>query len=304
MAKPAELAREQELEIVTQSIEETKKKWVRIGLVQLDFSLVANRPPKEFGYSLQNEPLIKKKVFKALNIAEKKSVDILCFPELSVVEEWVKEVKDRFKNTIVVFGSYYKDAFNICPILIKGQDYYVRKINPSPHFEKEVIEGRYMKKGNQIFAFHTHCGKFVVLICYDCREEVHRILHNRDENVRNTDFIIVPEYNRDIKAFQEHGNHICQQDNFPYVLQINALKVFGREIGGTCVIGMEHKSALERYKLEGLKSDDNIEYKLVDKVIDENGEVLVILDLDIGRKGAPIPASDPKMKFVGTFSLD
>jgi hypothetical protein len=62
---------------------------------------------------------------------------------------------------------------------------------------------------------------------------------------------------------------------------------------------MEHSSALERYKSEGYKPDDVIEYKLIEK----EGENIMIVDLDIKRKGVPVPASGPKMKVVLTEEI-
>jgi len=297
--KPEEPARVEDLEVTTLFIEDAQNKWVRVALAQLNFSLEPNRAPKEFGYTLKKKQEVKRKIFKALEIANKNEVHIICFPELCIVEQWIEKAKTQYQNMIMVLGTYYRDGFNICPIIIGGQDYYIRKINPSPHFEKEVIKGRHMKRGKKILVFQTGCGKFAVLVCIDCKEEVHQILHNPDEKIKNVDFIIVPEYNTDVKLFHELGNQACQKDNFPYVLQVNASQVFGEKAGGTCVIGVEHRSALQRYKIENLKPDDNIEYKL----IEAKGETMIIVDLDINRKGAPVPASDPKMRFVGNYDL-
>ena len=297
--KPTPTERVEEPEIIYQFIEDPKKEWIRVCLVQLDFSCEPTRPPKEFGYILKEKERIKKNVFKALQSAKENKVDIICFPELSIAEEWIEEAKNQYPNITIVFGTYYKNGFNTCPIIVKGQDYYIQKLNPSPHFEKEVIKGRHMKKGKKIFVFETKFGKFVVLICIDYRKEVHRILHNPNKKIRNVDFIIVPQYNENVKSFQEHGNQACQEDNFPYITQVNAWKVFDREVGGTCVIGMEHKDALKRYKMEGLKPDDNIDYKL----IEAKGERIMIIDLDIKRKGVPLPASGPKMKLILSTAL-
>jgi predicted amidohydrolase len=299
-AEPTRLERP---EIMFQFIEDTKKEWVRVALVQLDFSLKLNDPSEDFGYTLEKTKETRDKVFKALSIAEKSKVDIICFPELSIAEEWIKEVKEQFRNLIVVFGTYYKGGFNVCPIIVNGQDYYIQKINPSPHFEKEVRKGRCMKKGKSIFVFQTKYGKLAILVCMDYIEEIHRILHSSDERVKNVDFIIVPEYNIDVNLFQEQANQDCRKANFPYVVQVNALRVFEQEVGGTCVIGVDHKSALKRYRMERLKPDDSIEFKLYET----KGETISIIDLDIKRKGAQVPATgslaEPKMIFIECHNL-
>jgi len=280
-------------EIRYQFIEDRKKDWVRVCLVQLDFSVDRILPPEDFGYILKEKEKIEKKVFEALEIAKKNKVDIIVFPELSVVEEWVGEAKNRYQNMIIVFGTYYKNGFNTCPIIVEGQDYYIQKLNPSPQFETEFETGRHMKKGKKILVLQTKCGKIVVLICMDYIKEVHQIIYNPHKEISNVDFIIVPEYNKDVKLFQEHGNLDCQKDNCPYILQVNAWKVLGREVGGTCVIGMEHKGALERYIIEDVKPDDKILYKLI-----ETKKSVTIVDLDINRKGPPLPPSGPKMKLI------
>ena len=114
--KPPETV--EETEIIYQFTEETKKEWIRVCLVQLDFSLDSTRPPEEFGYILKKKEWIKKKVCKALEIAKENKVDIICFPELSIPEEWIEEAKKQYQNMIIVFGTHYKNGFNTCPILV------------------------------------------------------------------------------------------------------------------------------------------------------------------------------------------
>ena len=177
--KPAKTPSE-ECEIVPQFIENTEKRWIRVALAQIGFSLEFNKPPKEFGYTLLEKQKLKTKIFKTLDIAAKNKVDIICFPELCASQEWIEEVKNRWKDIIIVFGSYYKDGFNTCPIIIGGEDYPIQKINSSPHLEKEFL-GRCMRRGKRVPVFQTKFGRFVVLICMDFKEEIHRILRESDE---------------------------------------------------------------------------------------------------------------------------
>ena len=299
----AELSRLDQIKTIFQFVEDTKKEWVRVALVQLDFSLKINGPSEDFGYALEEPRKTKDKIFRALSIARKTKVDIICFPELSVTEEWIREVKEQFQDLIVVFGTYYKGGSNVCPIIVNGQDYYTQKINPSPHFEKEVRRGKSMRKGRSVPVFQTKCGKLAVLVCMDYLEEAYRILHSSDERVRNVDFIVVPEYSVDVDSFQEQADQDCTKDNFPYIIQVNACRVFDQEVGGTCIIGTEHRSALKRYKMEKLKPDDTIKFKLYEA----EGETISIVDLDIKRKGAQVPATgtsaEPKMIFFDCKSL-
>jgi hypothetical protein len=240
---------------------------------------------------------MKKKLFKSLEIARENNVDIVCFPELSADKEWIDTAK-KYKDFIIIFGTYYTHGFNTCPIIINGQDPYIQKINPSPLHETEVFQDLKMKEGKKIFVFQTQCGVFIVLICIDYLKEVHHILFNPDEKIKNVDFIFVPAYNKDTIRFQKKGDTDCKEGNYPYIVQVNPWKINGKHVGGTCVIGTEHKDALQRYKQMGLTPDDSIEYKL----IDSKKEKMIIIDPDIKRKGVFIQASGPKMKVVKTYT--
>jgi tetratricopeptide (TPR) repeat protein len=288
-------ARVEEPEVVLHRIEDTQKEWVRVCLVQLDAPLEYIHTG-EFGYILTDKEKTKKKVFEALEIAQENDVDIICFPELTTLEEWVHKAQE-YKECITVFGTYYKYGFNTCPIIVNGKDYYIQKISPSPQFETEVISGMKMKKGKKIFVFQTKCGSFAVLICMDYLKEIHRILYNKDEEIRNIDFILVPAYNKDIDRFQKKGDIDCQEGNYPYIVQVNCSEIDGKKTGGSCVIGTEHSDAVTRYKNLHLRLNDTIEYKLVEL----DTESIIIVDLDIKRKGVPVPASGPKMKVLKKF---
>lgn len=252
-----------------------------------------NKPPNEFGYKLIKKEQVKSKVFKALEIATKNNANIICFPELSIDEEWIDEVKNLYKEHIIIFGSFYKKAFNTCPIIIQGKVYKIQKITPSPHEESDTGTGRCMKSGREILVFQTKFGRIAVLICMDFLNEVHKIVYNSDAQKNSVDFIIVPSRNTAVELFQKRGDLVCQEDHLPYVLQINAVNITeADEAGGTCIIGMDHIGALRRYREENWKPDDDIKYKL----FEASGEMIIAADLDISRKGAPVPATDFKMK--------
>jgi tetratricopeptide (TPR) repeat protein len=270
----------------------TDAKWVRVALVQIDFQLSYDKPPKEFGYTLLNNQSVKTKVLAALSLAQKEEVKIIVFPELCTDEHWVDEVREQFKDMVVIFGSYYKKAYNECPVIINGQPYYVQKINPSPHHEKPVAAGRCMKSGKDRFIFHTKYGRFLVLICQDFYDELYKLFSRRDKGESHVDFVIVPSFNKAVERYQKRADEACQDDNFPYILIANALRVDNEKAGGTCIIGTDHDGALKRYQDENLKPKDEIKYKL----IEANGERIIIADLDIETKGVPVPARECKMQ--------
>jgi predicted amidohydrolase len=290
------------VELKSVPIEKTVNSWVRVCLVQLDFSLEILAPPREFGYVLckDDKELIKKKVFSALSIAQSEKANIVCFPELSFAPEWAEQVKREFKDMVVIGGSYYKDKFNTCPVIILGTEYHIRKINPSPDIEEEVGPGRGMNRGKEVLVFQTRFGKFATLICLDYIKAVHHILYSQDEEKKNVDFIINPSCNRDVVNYQERANQDCQAGNFPYILQVNVLTIGGKKCGGTCIIGTEHDSALSRYEGEGYRPiGDTIRYKL----LQAEGEMMAIADLDIARKAVPVPPTGLKMRSVSRYKF-
>ncbi len=288
------------IEVKLVQIEKTAARWIRFCLVQLDFSLAILPPSRVFGYVLPEDEkqLVKKKIFSALKIARSENANIVCLPELSFAPEWIDQVKTECKDMIVICGSYYKDRFNTCPILISGTEYHIRKINPSPDIEEEIEPGRGMKRGNEILIFQTRFGKFTTLICLDYMKEVHHIIYNQDKEKSNIDFIINPSCNRDVINYQERANQDCQVENFPYIIQVNVLVKSGKKCGGTCIIGMEHDSAISRYESEGYRpTNDAIRYKL----LQAEGETIIIADLDIAKKAVPVPPTGLKMKNVNCY---
>jgi tetratricopeptide (TPR) repeat protein/predicted amidohydrolase len=288
----------EEEDIIYHDIDDTRKEWTRICIVQLDVNVEPLCSP-DFGYVIKEKNQIKAKMIEALNIASDLNVDIICFPELSTVKEWIDDISSY--NIIIIGGTYYDDGFNICPVIINGAVYYIRKMNPSPQFETEVIQGRKMKRGSKIFVFQTYCGVFTVLICMDYIREIHRIFNHPEKRMRNVDFVFVPQYNRDVTRFQKQGDLDClHEESYPYIVQVNPVTVLEEQIGGTCIIGTEHRGALERYVIERLKPKDSIEYKLVET----QKESMLIVDLDIKRKGIPVPASGPKMKAVRRYVFE
>ena len=187
----------------------------------------------EFGYSLLEESLVKKKVFSAIDFAKANSVDLIIFPELSTCRGWLEEAKAN-TELVIIFGSYYENNFNTCPVIINGHITPVKKIHPSNPYEGgEIVKGCKMSSGDEISIFQTNIGSFAVLICMDFIKESRRLLNHAS----TTNFILVPERNDSINLFQQQGNVICQDEIHPYVIQVNAFNIEENRNGGTCVIG-------------------------------------------------------------------
>jgi len=289
-----------DLKVKLVSIEKRECDWVRVCLVQMDFSLEISKPPQEFGYVLSghSKDSVQRKILSALRVAQQEKANIICFPELCLTPEWIRDMARDFVDLVIVGGSYYSNRFNTCSVIISGTKYSVHKIHPSPNAEEEVESARGMKRGKDILVFDTKFGKFVVLICLDYRNEAYRILHHKKKEISNVDFIINPCHNSDVANFQAKANQDCQEGNYPYVLQTNYWSVKEGKPGGTCIVGMDHKNAIKRYEEESYRpQNDPVTYKL----LEAHDEMILFADLDISRKGVPVPASGVKMRNVSRY---
>jgi hypothetical protein len=291
------IAAKKEPKITHVYIDKTSREWIRVCLVQLNFATRLLAPPREFALTLAEryQEITQRKVFAALEIARKEGVNIVCFPELSVLLQWVEPVRREFGNMVIVLGTYYDRRFNISPVIVDGKTYLVRKINPSPGIEEVTGPRRGMRRGYEIPIFQTRFGRFVVLICLDYMKESYRIVHNSDTNIRNVDFVINPCCNKDVTNFQQQANLDCQKGNYPYILQVNPVAVEGQKCGGTCVIGTEHNKGLIRYENEGYRpKKDPVRYKLVEA----KGEMMLMFVLNLSRRGVQVPLREVKMREV------
>jgi HEAT repeat protein len=90
-----------------------KQDIVRIAAIQLAFKLTNSFPP-----TLEKKDECKPKIISALDTAKSSGAHIACLPELCMCEEWVQEFKDRYPDMIIIGGSYYKNGFNECPIIM------------------------------------------------------------------------------------------------------------------------------------------------------------------------------------------
>ena len=276
-------------EIKEVRIVDTKKEWIKVCLVQLDYSLT-----ERFPYTLkENDKInVKNKIFEAMKIANEERADIVCFPELSFAKEWVEEIKNQCKDMMVICGSFYDGGYNICPIIIDEKVWCYKKCHPSI-FEEENGEG--MKQGNEILVFQTKCGKISVLTCIDFDYE--RIgIYEHDVNL-----IINPRYDIDREyTFQKIDKDIDLPDGsnaFTFILQVNAARVeWGKDKGGggTCITGYERRYRLERYKSEGLRPKDGIKYK----ICQAKDEMMIMAELNI------TPTTGKRVKMSDWYKYD
>ncbi len=132
--------------------------------MQLDYNVSDTFPPKVI-----KEYSIREKIIQAIETAEKCGVNIICFPELCVYEEWLSEIELNYPSIAVVAGTYYDQAnHNTCRLLINSKLNIPNqeKIKPS-EFEAPIMTGIGMTSGDKIFIYETQFGKISILICRD-----------------------------------------------------------------------------------------------------------------------------------------
>lgn len=285
-AKPTSIEKIPEIKYIP--IPDIGKDYLRVCLVQLDFLLT-----EKFPYQLKTKEKVKEKILKALEIAKQKEVNIICFPELSFAREFVSKVK-KYNDIIIIGGSFYSDNYNICPVIIRGREYPVYKIHPSPHLESETAPGKGMKSVKDIKIFGTEDGKikFGVLICLDYLEESYQLYQHQNIGKKGVNFIFNPSFNQNPGRFQRRANSDCENYHVD-LIQINVKKY-----GGTCIIGVEHKDIIKRLINECYRQNDDITYKLCEA----SGEMMIIADLNL--KGVEVPTSlgaGPRIKIKGRY---
>jgi tetratricopeptide (TPR) repeat protein len=290
----ASLSDEREPLVIVKDIEPTIIDKVRFCLVQMDNELKHLPHKREFGYVLTGDKKeIRKKVFSALKIAKNKSVNIICFPELSFEKKWINEIAERYKDMIIVGGSFYDDEYNVCPIIVNGAITLYQKHQPSS-FETKGPTGRGMKSGKILYIFQTKYGCFSVLTCCDYSYRIESVVMNKYK--KKIDFVLNPCRDYNIERFQPRCNVDCQDRDID-IIQVNkSTNKKKKDYGKSCIIGKEHDAILFILKRDKFKPEDEIKYKLVEL----QGERMVIADFDIRYK----PPVDLPIGYKGRIVLN
>jgi predicted amidohydrolase len=252
------------------TISKKTKSVAKIATVQFEYELTNVFPP-----SLRDEILVKEKLSKFLTYAMEVSIDLILFPELCVKKEWIDEIKTKFPGIIIIFGSYYENNENIACIIYSSKIIATqKKITPSD-FEDPTLTGIGMRSGpKSIPIFQSNIGKFSILICRDFG-----VFHN--DFMKKTSLILVPSYNDSIERFYENANvHVT--DYPTYILFSNAAK-----FGGTALFGQIKKSYFTSLIQSGYKNKDDVSYNLCS--IPKNQEGMIIVDVDMDNRSPQVP---------------
>ena len=272
-------------------IKNFKNKTIKISIVQIDYEI-----SPIFPFILQNRETVRDKIIKALEIAEKNQIDIICFPELCIDYRLFEEIK-KFDDMIIIAGTYYNnDNYNMCPVIIYGAVYPIFKINPS-YFENEIVKGFVMNCGSEITIFQTNDKKFrfVVLICLDFIQEWHQFV----EGENSVDFIFVPSYNPSKWKFQRNAD--VARETYQVDIGISNLTEKEEKFGGSCFICFEDLSFFDYLVSCGIKKSNGIIYK----VLEAQKESMLIFDLEPKEiKIAKTPGTIPKFSKIEIKQYD
>ncbi len=255
-----------------------KQDIVRIVTIQFGFKLTNSFPP-----ALEKKDECKQKIISALDTAKSSGAHIACLPELCMCEEWVQDIKDRYPDMIIIGGSYYKNDFNECPVIMNIKVPPQLKKSPSRPEDPEIT-GKGMKSGDKLYRYETHLGTFSVLVCID--------FLNYARFCDQTDIIFCPSYNeaKGVERFHEYANaHVT---NIPSYIIISNTALFG----GTSIFGQLHKDYYRGLVENGCKKNGDDSYKLCD--LEKGFEGIIIADFDLVHKSPQVPTPVDSNKVI------
>jgi len=246
-------------------IEPETNKIVRVAAVQLSYSLTSKFPP-----TIIEKNEVKQKIFEILEIANSQNVQLICFPELCLMEDWLHYFQNYCKNMIIIAGSYYASTYNICQLIDYKTDYPPqKKITPSS-FERSGIGGLRMTPGEKIInLYQTKYGNLAVLICRDFGN-FHYFLKGI------ADIICIPSYNRATRRFHELANYHVR-DSPSYIILSNTAR-----FGGTAIFGQIHKDYLDYLIESGFREKRDESYAVCSLKRGEEG--IIITDINLLHK--------------------
>lgn len=251
------------------------KENVRIATVQLNYSLSENFP-----YRIKDEEKeeIKEKVFNTISKAQEEEVDLLCFPELCNLEEWLPEIRKVCQKMIVIPGtSYDKENHNVCR-LITDSDVEIPpqlKIFPSDFESSDIIRQKMVTGEKILNVYESQVGKFSILISRD--------FGNFSSYLKGiVDIILCPSYNAAIDRFYNIA-HMHVTESPSYIIISNTA-----QYGGTSIFGRVSHHLLGTLQEHNFKEKGDTSYKLCQ--IDKGKEGLIIADFNLNYKSPQIPA--------------
>lgn len=263
------------------SVSESKQEKVKFMLCQLRWDNYNYEKHDDLFFLLYDEK-IRASISRLLNISQKKNVDLIIFPELSIPEKMLEELYAfaSTNNTYIIAGTHYKKTddkyISICPIISPNKIYYTHKINPSP-FETSSFPNCGLQGGNTSLVFqNTKIGNFAVTICADYIDEQLK----QNLNIDFLDLLIVPAFQRQSEMYYRRMQTDTQNSKDGlYILYSNFIKENGAD-GNSALFGiMDH--TFEQQFVEHGCTDMNPENKIYQLL--DTAEY-VILELNLKNK--------------------
>lgn len=233
-------------------------------------------------YKLQANGELKTQIENLLKKAKQKSVDLICFPELSIPEDCIQVLQSWSldQKSIVIGGSHYltidQTCLSRCPVIIDGEVAFVEKINPS-FLEKSPIHGTGLSRGSNLLRFNnTRFGNIGVLICSDFLDTT--IINDLD--LDTLDILCVPSFQRKSYQYFQRMNILCENSKRGiYILYANFIDAkFGD--GNSSLFGQMDRVYTQKLESAGI-TDRNPETKLAQLSSSAN---YLIADLNLFEK--------------------
>jgi len=208
---------------------------------------------------------IQKKILKILEDAIEKKANIICFPELCMAEDIMKDIQDHVDecdDVIVIAGSFYDhEKKNVCPVIVSNEEIMrVEKINPSPPEKSDYFEQEMKSGEGKITVFKTKFGYFTILICWDFMKDKLRGELLESNYLKDINFVFNPSRNSSVEEAQRYAADFCEKaarEGYNiYVIISNVTTGDKEKYGGTSIYRVRCKEKDVR-KEEAYKLDDD-----------------------------------------------
>lgn len=265
-----------------QNLEIVRPQWARVMVFQVHTTFSDWKKEKGLYYPHNKDKFIGQ-INSALSVAERKKVNLLVFPELSVPKELLNSIQEwsSYNDTVVIAGTHYDNnnmgnTISKCPVIFKNKIYFTEKIDPAPG-EMSPLPNQGLSRGQGINIYkNTPVGNFAVLICSD------NLMNNAKDIIKDEllDFWIIPSFQRDSSWHYKRMNlDVEGTRESRYIIYANN-KLIPEGDGGSSFFGVTNKVAIEEFNNNGYTKKDYS--RQIITLNDEND--FFILDVDINFK--------------------
>ena len=261
--------------------DESRQEKIKVMICQLRWDNYTFNKVDDLFFLEYNEK-IRSNIFRLLNIAQKKNVDVIVFPELSIPEKLTESLYEfaSINHIYIIAGTHYKKNdekyISICPVISPTKIYYTQKINPSP-FETSSFPNCGLQGGTSSLVFqNTKIGNFAVAICADYMDDQLK----QDLNIDFLDLLFVPAFHPSSEMYYSRMQNDTQNSRDGlYIIYSNFIKENTAD-GHSSLFGiMDHK--LEQQFVEHGCTDMNPTNKIYQM---PDASEYVILELNLQDK--------------------